>query len=61
MGIKQLAKPAKAGTQPWQIVIDGRFTLQVGKIIRFRRAGHGEKWMRGEVTRINDIPFITLI
>lgn len=51
-------RPAKVGTQPWLIVIDGRCKVLVGRRVIFRKSGHGEKWMHGVITQINEDGFL---
>jgi len=53
--------PAKVGTQPWLIIVDGRSTIQIGKKIRFKETPHGSRWQHGIVDKLEPILFLSLI
>ena len=44
--------PAKIGTQPGVVVLRGGTRPTVGRMLTFRKPGHGERWMTGKLDAI---------
>jgi hypothetical protein len=50
---RPVVRPAKVGSQPWCIVLRGGCRPKVGRLLTFRRAEHGYRWVVGRVTKID--------
>jgi hypothetical protein len=48
-------QPCKVGTIPSLVVFDKRGHFEIGRKIRLRFAGHGEKWFDGILRNIEPI------
>jgi hypothetical protein len=51
----QVAVACKVGTQPALVVFDRRCRFAIGRVVRMRFYGHGEKWFHATLRNINPI------